>query len=140
MNLQLFGKRGGGGGSAADRAISKSSGGVITSAKPTQIDTIFRRRSSGFGSGSYDDHVLEASVDAKGNVRFSYAKGEFLETAPSNIKRPVRYNVVAGAKNGQTFNIDWSKVNSISGQTYDLRDQARKAGLKWDGKAKIWRR
>ena len=36
--------------------------------------------------------------------------------------------------------IDWSKVNSISGQTYNLRDAAKSAGLKWDSAEKKWKR
>ena len=115
---------------------------MIEKASPTEIKTIYRDRSRGrgFGGGSYDDTVLEATADKNGNVKFSYARGEFNRTAKTNVKVDVTYKVVAGAVNGETFNINWSRVQSISGQTYDLRKQAKAAGLKWDGGKKIWRR
>ena len=133
---------GGGKTSKADREIQRQSGGVFTSAAPTRIETIYRDRSrqrGSFARNSYDDEVLEAKADANGNVTFSYAKGgDFQRTAKTNVRVNVSYDLVAGAVNGKTFNIDWSKVNSVSGQTYSVRDQAKAAGLKWDGKGKKW--
>lgn len=131
---------GGGGGSTADKALRIASGGVIEKAEPTKIETTYRE-SRGFSPSYYGDEVLEATADANGNVRFSYAKGgEYTKTAKTNRTNYVTFEIVAGAVNGKTFNINWDKVNSISGQTYNLRSQAKDAGLKWDGTTKTWRR
>lgn len=141
FNLQLFAKRGDGssGKDKQHKAFVASSGGVIENEQTTHIETIYRDRRGGFGS--YDDEILEAKADKDGNVTFSYAKGEFSDSdAKSNVRKHVSFDIVAGAKNGQTFNINWDKVNSIKGQTYSLREQARKAGLKWDANKKMWRR
>ncbi len=158
FNIQLFAKRGtgsgidsagGGNGTQGNssslaaevrhREFVAASGGVIENEEPRHIESTYRRNRT-FGSG-YDDKVLEAKADSNGNVTFSYAKAEFSKNdAPSNVKRHVSYDVVAGALNGKTFNINWNKVNSINGETYDLREQAKAAGLKWDGKLKKWKR
>ena len=129
---------GGGGGSAADKAIRLSSGGVIESAEPRTIETTFFE-SRGFNRSRYADEVLEASADRDGNVTFSYASGgEDSKTSKTNVRNSVKFEIVAGAVNGKTFNINWDKVNSVSGQTYNLRSQAKDAGLKWDGATKKW--
>ena len=104
------------------------------------IETVYRE-ARGWQKSYYKDEVLEATTDGKGNVTFSYAKADSYEkTAKTNRTNYVTYTLKAGAVNGETFNIDWSKVNSISGQTYNLRDAAKSAGLKWDSAEKKWKR
>ena len=130
----------GGRGSSSGVRGGGSADGVITSGSTRTIETVYRE-ARGWQKSYYKDEVLEATTDGKGNVTFSYAKADSYEkTAKTNRTNYVTYTLKAGAVNGETFNIDWSKVNSISGQTYNLRDAAKSAGLKWDSAEKKWKR
>ena len=130
---------GGRGGSSGIRS-GGSADGVIMSGGTRTIETVYRE-ARGFQKAYYKDEVLEATTDGKGNVTFSYAKADsFEKTAKTNRTNYVTYTLNAGAVNGETFNIDWSKVNSISGQTYNLRDAAKSAGLSWNSTEKKWKR
>lgn len=128
-----MGGRGGLGGRS-----SGSKDGVFSTSKLTEIKTIYRE-SRGFSSSYYKDEVLEATTDGKGNVTFDYAKGgSYDKTAKTNRTNYVTFQLKAGAVNGETFNINWDKVKSISGKTYNLKNVAKAAGLKWDGDTKKW--
>lgn len=130
---------GGRGGTSGVRG-GGSADGVIQSGAKRTIETTYIE-SRGFSPSRYKDEVLEATTDGKGNVTFSYAKAEsYTKTAKTNKTNYVTYKLNAGAVNGETFNIDWSKVNSISGQTYNLRSAAKSAGLSWDSAEKKWKR
>ena len=115
-------------------------GGAIVAGKPQTITTTYYSSGS-IGGSRFKNEVLEATADKKGNVTFSYATPTFSgPSAKTNKTQDVTYKVKAGAVDGKTFGINWSKVNSISGQTYSLRAAAKAAGLKWDGPTKTWRR
>ena len=115
-------------------------GGAIVAGKPQTITTTYYSSRS-IGGSRFKNEVLEATADKKGNVTFSYATPTFSgPSAKTNKTQDVTYKVKAGAVDGKTFGINWSKVNSMSGQTYSLRDAAKAAGLKWDGSTKTWRR
>ena len=130
----------GGRGGASGVRSGGSADGVITSGATRTIETVYRE-ARGFQRDYFKDEVLEATTDGKGNVTFSYAKADsFEKTAKTNRTNYVTYTLKAGAVNGETFNIDWSKVNSISGQTYNLRSAAKNAGLSWDSTEKKWKR
>ena len=117
-----------------------SADGTIISNETRTIETVYREARS-YGGSYYKDEVLEATTDGKGNLTFTYAKADsFEKTAKTNRTNYVTYNIKAGAVNGETFNIDWSKVNSISGQTYSLKGEAKEAGLSWDSAEKKWKR
>lgn len=144
LNLELFGGRGasvgGGGGSKMGGYVKASSDGTLDRTKPRTIETRYIE-GRGWQRGRYDDEVLEAKTDGNGNVSFQYAKADNYEkTAKTNKTNHVTYTVSHGAVNGETFGINWDKVKSISGQTYNLREEAKKHGLKWDGATKTWRR
>lgn len=130
----------GGRGGASGVRSGGSADGVITSGATRTIETVYRE-ARGWQEAYYKDEVLEATTDGKGNVTFSYAKADsFEKTAKTNRTNYVTYTLKAGSVNGETFNIDWSKVNSISGQTYSLRSAAKNAGLSWDSTEKKWKR
>ena len=115
-------------------------GGAIVAGTPQTITTTYYSSRS-IGGSRFKNEVLEATADKKGNVTFSYATPTFSgPSAKTNKTQDVTYKVKAGAVDGKTFGINWSKVNSISGQTYSLRAAAKAAGLKWDGPTKTWRR
>ena len=130
---------GGRGGKSGTRG-GGSADGVIMSGATRTVETVYRE-ARGWQKSYYKDEVLEANTDGKGNVTFSYAKADsFEKTAKTNRTNYVTYTLKAGAVNGETFNVDWSKVNSISGQTYSLRSAAKNAGLSWDSTEKKWKR
>lgn len=126
------GRRGGG------RGVSKD--GALTLNNPkTVVTTFFEAR--GWSGSRYSDEILEATTDGNGNLTFNYATGgTFEKTAKTNRRNNVTYQIAAGAVNGSTFNVNWDKVKSISGQTYKLRQAAKEHGLSWDSEKKIWRR
>lgn len=127
-----MGKRGSGSG----MSTGGSRDGVIGSAAPREIETTYHTRTR-----YYNQNVLEATTDGSGNLTFSRANGTFsAPSAKTNTTVSVTYKVTAGAINGETFNINWDNVNSISGETYALRKAAKDHGLKWDGNEKKWRR
>lgn len=132
---------GGRGGSGAKYG---SPDGVFESKKPTVIETTYKRPRTGgylFDKGFYKEEILEAVTDGKGNVTFRYAKnGEFEDGPKTNLKQKVKFTLLAGAVDGKPFNINWDKVNSISGQTYQFKDYAKKAGMKWNPDKKRWER
>lgn len=114
--------------------------GTIVSKSATKIETEYIE-GRGWRNGYYKDEVLSASTDGKGNLTFSYASPvEKTKTAKTNKTNYITYEEKAGAVNGKSFGINWDKVQSISGQTYSLRDEAKKHGLKFDGATKSWRR
>lgn len=50
------------------------------------------------------------------------------------------YKLKSGAENGDVFGVNWDKVKSVSGQTYNLRQEIKSRGFKWNGKEKRWER
>ena len=133
-----MGGRGAVGGGKYEKA---SPDGVFLSNEPRKIETVYRE-ARGLKSPSYfKDEVLEAVTDGYGNLTFDYPEAkDWSKTAKTNRTNYVTYEIKAGAVNGKSFNIDWSKVNSIEGKTYNLRQEAKEAGLHWDGKSKKWTR
>lgn len=118
-----------------------SKDGALEKVKPREIETTHFLTGSRSGN-TYKNTVLEATTDGSGNVRFDYATPTYRSgpSAKTNKTETVKYEVRHGAVDGKTFGINWSKVNSISGNTYDLRSEAKENGLKWDNGTKTWRR
>lgn len=140
FDLQLFGGRGGGSGGGGGGYVKGSSDGTLLRAKKQTIETTMIE-GRGWSRTRYKNEVLEATTDGKGNVAFSYATPtQNVKTAKTNKTHYVTYELAHGAVDGKTFGIDWSKVKSISGQTYSVKDEAKDAGLRFDGSTKTWRR
>ena len=77
--------------------------------------------------------------NGNGELSFEYATPEKREkTAKTNKTEYLSYKLKAGAENGDVFGVNWDRVQSVSGQTYDLRSEIKDRGFKWDGKAKKW--
>lgn len=137
LNLELFGGRGGGSGGY----VKASADGALQRVKPRIMEGIYRETGGPFGTGYYKEEILEAKTDGKGNLTFNYATPTKREKlAKTNRTQYLTYEVAHGAVDGRTFGIDWSKVQSINGQTYNLRAEAKENGLKWDSKNKRWAR
>lgn len=130
----------GGRGSAGGvrKAGGGSKDGAILGGKPRTIQS-YLRESRGRSSGYHHDEILEAITDGGGNLTFKYAKADSYEkTAKTNRTVYTKYTLQAGAVNGEAFGINWSKVKSIQGKTYSLRNTAKANGMVWDGKTNRW--
>lgn len=122
------------------RGGKASKDGTITGGQPKTIEARYIE-GRGWQRGRYDTEVLEATTDGKGNLTFDYAQPDTKEkTAKTNKTNYLTYNVQAGAVDGKSFGINWDKVQSISGQTYNMRAEAKAHGLTWDGATKSWKR
>lgn len=137
-------KRGSGSSARAGGGRKKAteSDGTISAKEYTRIESYERRTSTGYGLGAvrYRQHeVLEATTDGNGNLTFSYAEPDERTTA-SRTTIDLVYNIKAGAKDGTVFGINWDKVQSVKGQTYGIRAEAKANGLSWDGATKSWKR
>lgn len=107
-------------------------------AQVTTIETYYRRSGRYYGVD-----VLTAKETSPGEISFDYAKPEFSDD--NNYKsntQDVTFKITHGAaKRNNTINfygIDFSRVNSVSGQTYNLRPELVKRGFTWDGREKKW--
>lgn len=128
-----------GSGSASTRMGGSKDGTILGGAKK-QVEARYID-GRGWQRGRYDTEVLEATTDGKGNLTFDYAQPDTKEkTAKTNKTNYLTYNVQAGAVDGKSFGINWDKVQSISGQTYNMRAEAKAHGLTWDGATKSWKR
>lgn len=128
-----------GSGSASTRMGGSKDGTILGGAKRTIEARYIEGR--GWQRGRYDTEVLETTTDGKGNLTFEYAQPDTKEkTAKTNKTNYLTYNVQAGAVDGKSFGINWDKVQSISGQTYNMRAEAKAHGLTWDGATKSWKR
>lgn len=128
-----------GSGSGSTRMGGSKDGAIAGGAKRTIEARYIEGR--GWQRGRYDTEVLEATTDGKGNLTFGYAQPDTKEkTAKTNKTNYLTYNVQAGAVDGKSFGINWDKVQSISGQTYSMRAEAKAHGLTWDGATKSWKR
>lgn len=134
------GSSGGSTGGAAKQRAGASKDGTIIGGAPRKIES-YLREARGWSPGYHNDEILEATTDGSGNLTFRYAKADsYTKTAKTNRTVYTEYTVQAGAVNGKSFGINWDKVNSISGQTYNLRGEAKEHGLVWNGQKKQWRR
>ena len=134
--LTLFGGRG----SFSGRRNGSIDGVLLNSPMRTIETRVFLRgsRTAWRGSPSYKDTILKATTDNKGNLNFTYATPTINKTAKTNTTGTATFNVAHGAINGKSFGINWDKVKSISGETYAMRDEAKKNGFRWDSTKKIW--
>lgn len=119
-----------------------SSSALDPKAKTVTIETYYRR-SGRFGS-HYGDSVLEAKQTSDGNIVFSYADANFSNDRQKANTQDVTFEIKHGAvthfNNGRTqfYGINWDKVKSVSGQTYDIKSYIKDKGFKWDRENKRW--
>lgn len=138
---------------SADRALYENSDEVL------YVEKIVTK---GFGVG---EDVLNAKSDGYGNLTLAYATPA--EYYQQNSKTSYGlYELKSGITNAsdlhgsryfsddtrpsskvksendvngvRSVGIDWDKVNSVSGQTFNVKDLLKSKGFKWNGKAKNW--
>lgn len=116
-------------------------GGIIDRNAPTRTIEAVYREARGMRVSYYKDEILEASDNGNGELTFSYATPVSREkTAKTNSTQYLTYKLKAGAENGDVFGVNWDKVKSVSGQTYNLRQEIKSRGFKWNGTEKRWER
>lgn len=111
---------------------------IDRSAKERTIETVYRE-ARGYSGSYYKDEVLQAVDGGDGNLHFQYATPENREkTAKTNRTQYVTFKLKAGAENGNIFGVNWDKVKSVSGQTFNLKSDIKDRGFRWDGAKKMW--
>ena len=116
-----------------------SASGVIDRRAPYQTIETEYREARGRSGSYYKDTILEAVDEGNGELSFIYAKPESREkTSKYGRTQYLTYSLRAGAENGYIFGVNWDNVKSISGQTYNLRQEIKDRGFSWDGKNKKW--
>ena len=139
---------------SADRALYESSDEVLY---------VERLVTKGFGVG---EDVLDAKSDGNGNLTLAYAtptqyyaqnsKTSYglyeLKCGITNASDVKRYmndtDYFSGKKSKvkdsnassdvRSVGIDWDKVNSVSGQTYNIKALLKAKGFKWNSAGKNW--
>lgn len=130
MNLQMFGGRG------SSSGISSKSGVIDKTAKERTIEAIYRQSNRG---SYYKDEILEAVDAGNGEVHFQYASPVSRQkTAKTSSTQYLTYKLKAGSENGEIFGVNWDKVKSVSGQTYNIKSEIKDKGFTFDGKTKTW--
>lgn len=91
--------------------------------------------------------IFQAKSDGNGNLTFSYAKPDYEDEPHSfgeyyngkkiwNVKSGYSVDNVRGGTN--VVGINWDNVKSASGKTYELREELKRRGFKWDTKKQSW--
>lgn len=121
------------GGRGGASGLSGGGGVIDRKASTRTIETTYRR------STGYKSEILEAVDGGNGQLEFRYATPQKREkTAKTNQTEYVTFKLKAGAENGDIFGVNWDKVKSVSGQTYNIKGGIKDRGFKWDGKNKRW--
>lgn len=140
---------------SADNALYESSDEVL------YVERIVTNK--GFGLG---EDVLDAKSDGNGNLTLGYATPTQYYAQNSKTSYGL-YELKCGITNASDINrymkdtdyfsgkkskfkddnksydtrsvgIDWDKVNSVSGQTYNIKDLLKSKGFKWNSAGKNW--
>ena len=123
------------------------------------------RNISSYGS----DDVLKAQSDGKGNLTLSFAQPDEYFRQNSRTTYGL-YEIKTGITNAddvsgrrlqsenyglgkdsstkpgndllgvRSVGIDWDKVNSVSGKTYNVKALLKEKGFRWDGADKSWKK
>ncbi len=124
-----MGGRGGSGLGTAVRNNQKSS--AFGSEAPLKVETRYIE-GRGFMRGRYDDTVLQAVDKGNGAVELVYAQADsYNKTAKTNKTNYVTYTLDHGFVNSSPHNINFEKITSFSGQTYQVKDELKKRGYKF---------
>lgn len=125
------------GGRGSSSGLGKNTDGVIVSDKKRKIESSFVNKN--YGMRTYKDKILEAQTGGKGNLTFDYAYPTESERASSK-RVYTTYELRAGAVNGSVFNVNLDKAKTVSGQTYDIKEELKRKGFKWNSSNKRWER
>ena len=129
----------GGRGSSSSTA---NSGVFSKSAKPVHLEN--EKHMSGGGRWKHD--VLEASDAGGGGISLDYATPKSYEH-PNKNTTVAKFELKHGMWSGQTGNnstgstgINWDNVNFVSGRTYNVQDQLKDNGFRWNRNTRRYER
>lgn len=112
--------------------------GVLVDAKPQEFTAQYTKTAYG-GMSSWDREVLAASTDDYGNLTFSRAQATKYTPNPNNKNKSYGdFTVTHGAYEGRLLGVDLSKAKTVTGQTYSIKEQLKKAGFRWSQDTKGW--
>lgn len=133
-----MGGRGGSSGIGKKRSNSskKSSIALILDAPTIEIKSYYRK-------GHYGDTVKVSKETSDGNLVFENAIAEFSrDNKPSATTKDVtftlRHGFVWHNNDKRFYGINWDNVKSVSGNTYDMNDELKKRGYRWNSNTKSW--
>lgn len=111
---------------------------LIPDAPIIEIKSFFRSKPRYFGVT-----VRKAKEISAGHIVFENAKADFLydESRNANTKNvifKIQHGFVWRNKDKSFYGIDWDNVLSVSGNTFDLNDELKKRGFRWNSESKIW--
>ena len=126
------------GGRGAVSSSGRSSASALIDEGSVHLEST-RSWSSG---GQWKHTVLKAEDDGSGNLTLEYAiHGNSTQLNRNTTRRDyeIRHGVwsgQAGNRSPGSIGIDWDKVKSVSGRTYDVQSLLKGKGLRWDRGAK----
>lgn len=119
-----------------------NSGALNKNAKEQVIETYYRKNSR-YGS-HYGQEVLGAKEEKNGEITLSTESARFKEKYSNANTQGVEFRIKNGVSksfnSGETnsYGINWDKVKSVSGDTYNIRDFIKGKGFSWDRNNKKW--
>lgn len=133
---------------AAGGAAGQSPNSAIKDTdEPVHIYASFRRgRNTMFGASYRTQSVLEAKETSDGVLELDYAtptKTDYRKNGNIDYEYDLKCGLYQSSNRSginSSVNIDWDKVQSVSGRTYESQSFLREKGLKWDSEKKIYTR
>lgn len=131
--------------SGSGTATQQTNSALVKPNSPVQIQSTYRiGRNTMSGASYYTKTILEASeaVNGQGDIVLSYANPKSSSQRHNgNVDNEYElYHGLYPTSNSSGINrsigIDWSKVKTVSGQTYDAKSFLHSEGFVWDSQSK----
>lgn len=113
-------------------------------AEKAEIRTIvadYYKQLAGTGM-AFSKSVLQATVE-NGVLSFDYAAPEFSEGKNSKILTAT-FEIASGAvisgKTVEIFGVDFDNIKAVCGKTYEIKEEIKKHGFKWNRNENAWTR
>ncbi|MCM1219820.1 MAG: hypothetical protein NC548_35565 [Lachnospiraceae bacterium] len=125
-------------GRSGNNKQSDQKSAFIPDAPVIEIKSYYRK-------GYYGDTVRIAKQTSEGNIVFENAKAEFdpgqkFDAKTKDVTFKVQHGFVWHNNDKRFYGINWDNVKSVSGNTYDMNNELKKRGFKWDSNSKSWRK
>lgn len=123
------------GGRGGSSGLGKKGASLIGNAAPIKLEN--QKSKSGFNRWRQDIFEAKEVKEEKGHLSIGYAT-PVRYSNPNKNTTEAEYNLKAGIYNqmgDRSFhdhNINWDKVNKVSGQTYGIKDMLISKGFKWN--------
>lgn len=111
---------------------------VFTKTTPKVIEGYFRMGKAN-SSTYYSDQVYEAVDRGNGVVEFVRSRPVFGDKISSTTTEVV-WTVAAGYSDGVLWGLNFDNIKAIFGKTYEIKDEIKSKGFKWNPAKKQWER